>query len=107
MKILIATGGTGGHIFPAIETAKALRVRGHQVSFAGVLGLAEENIKALDFPVFSLAAQGLNDRSFSGWLNCGRIMSQAIFRSFGVVKKCAPDKIIGFGGYGAFPVVMA
>ena len=45
MKILIATGGTGGHIFPAIETAKALRVRGHQVSFAGVLGPAQEKLK--------------------------------------------------------------
>ena len=107
MKILIATGGTGGHIFPAIETAKALRVRGHQVSFAGVLGLAENKIKALDFPVFPLAAKGLNDRSFSGWFNFVKIMSQAVFRSFGVIQKCAPDKIIGFGGYGAFPVVMA
>jgi UDP-N-acetylglucosamine--N-acetylmuramyl-(pentapeptide) pyrophosphoryl-undecaprenol N-acetylglucosamine transferase len=107
MKILIATGGTGGHIFPAIETAKALRVRGHQVSFAGVLGANEGRIKELDFPVFPLAAQGLNDRSFLGWLDFGSIMSQAIFRSFGVVQKCAPDKIIGFGGYGAFPVVMA
>ena len=107
MKVLIATGGTGGHIFPAIETAKALRVRGHNVSFAGVLGSVEEKIRALDFPVHSLAAQGLNDRSFSGWLNFGKIMSQAVFRSFGVVQKCAPDKIIGFGGYGAFPVVMA
>jgi UDP-N-acetylglucosamine--N-acetylmuramyl-(pentapeptide) pyrophosphoryl-undecaprenol N-acetylglucosamine transferase len=107
MNILIATGGTGGHIFPAIETAKALKVRGHQVSFAGVLGLAEEKIKALNFPVFSLSAQGLNDRSFLGWLTFGKIMSLAIYRSFGVVRKSAPDKIIGFGGYGAFPVVMA
>jgi len=107
MKILIATGGTGGHIFPAIETAKALKVRGHQVSFAGVLGASEAKIKALDFPVFPLTAKGLNDRSFLGWLNFGSIMSQAIFRSFGVVSKIAPDKIIGFGGYGAFPVVMA
>jgi len=107
MKILIATGGTGGHIFPAIETAKALRVRGHQVSFAGVLGVNEDKIKALGFPVFSLSARGLNDRSFLEWLNFGSIMSQAVFRSFGVVRKSAPDKIIGFGGYGAFPVVMA
>lgn len=107
MNILIATGGTGGHIFPAIETAKALRVRGHQVSFAGVLGPAEEKIKSLDFPVFLLAAKGLNDRSFLGWFNFGSIMIQAVYRSFGVVRKCAPDKIIGFGGYGAFPVVIA
>lgn len=107
MKILIATGGTGGHIFPAIETAKALRVRGHQVSFAGVLGSAEDKIKALDFSVFSLSAQGLTDRSFKGWLQFSSIMFQAVYRSFGVVQKCAPDKIIGFGGYGAFPVVMA
>ena len=77
MKVLIATGGTGGHIFPAIETAKALRVRGHHVSFAGVLGPAEDRIKALGFPVFSLSAQGLNDRSFLGWLNFGSIMFQA------------------------------
>ena len=107
MKILIATGGTGGHIFPAIETAKALKVRGHQVSFAGVLGTAEGRIKALDFPVFSLSAKGLNDRSFLGWINFGSIMSKAVFRSFRVIRQCAPDKIIGFGGYGAFPVVMA
>ena len=107
MRILIATGGTGGHIFPAIETAKALRVRGHQVSFAGVLGLSEDKIKALGFPVFSLAAQGLNDRSFLGWFNFGSIMFQAIFRSFGVIRKIVPDKIVGFGSYGAFPVVMA
>jgi UDP-N-acetylglucosamine--N-acetylmuramyl-(pentapeptide) pyrophosphoryl-undecaprenol N-acetylglucosamine transferase len=107
MKILIATGGTGGHIFPAIETAKALRVRGHQVSFAGVLGPAEKKINALDFPVYSLSAKGLNDRSFLGWLNFGSVMVRAIGGSFGVVRKCAPDKIIGFGSYGAFPVVMA
>jgi len=107
MKILIATGGTGGHIFPAIETAKALRVRGHEVTFGGVLGPVEERIKALDFPVYSLSAKGLNDRSFLGWVSFSKIMVQAIFRSFGVVQQCGPDKIIGFGGYGAFPVVMA
>jgi UDP-N-acetylglucosamine--N-acetylmuramyl-(pentapeptide) pyrophosphoryl-undecaprenol N-acetylglucosamine transferase len=107
MKILIATGGTGGHIFPAIETAKALRVRGHQVTFAGVLGTAEDKIKALDFPVFALAAKGLNDRSFLGWLNFGSIMSKAVFRAFSVIRRVSPDRIIGFGSYGAFPVVMA
>jgi len=107
MKVLIATGGTGGHIFPAIETAKALRVRGHHVSFAGVLGPAEDRIKALGFPVFSLSAQGLNDRSFLGWLNFGSIMFRAVWGSFSVVRKITPDKIIGFGSYGAFPVVMA
>jgi UDP-N-acetylglucosamine--N-acetylmuramyl-(pentapeptide) pyrophosphoryl-undecaprenol N-acetylglucosamine transferase len=34
-------------------------------------------------------------------------MIQAVVRSFGVIHQCAPDKIIGFGSYGAFPVVMA
>ncbi|MDE2027597.1 MAG: undecaprenyldiphospho-muramoylpentapeptide beta-N-acetylglucosaminyltransferase [Candidatus Omnitrophica bacterium] len=107
MKVLIATGGTGGHIFPAIETAKALRTRGHQVSFAGVLGSNEAKIRELDFPVFALSAQGLTDVTFKGWLKFAGIMGQAVFRSFSVVRKCAPDKIMGFGSYGAFPVVMA
>ena len=56
---------------------------------------------------FLLCAHGLNDRSFLGWLEFSSIMFQAVFRSFNVVHQCAPDKIIGFGGYGAFPVVMA
>ena len=107
MNILIATGGTGGHIFPAIQVAQALKVRGHTVSFAGVLGLAEDKIKALGFPLYSLAARGLNDRSFKVWLDFVTMMSGAVFRSFHVIRKSSPDKIIGFGGYGAFPVVMA
>ena len=64
MHILIATGGSGGHIFPAIETAKVLRLRGHRVSFAGVLGSAKNQIQALDFPVFLVAAEGFKDASF-------------------------------------------
>ncbi|MBF0512048.1 MAG: undecaprenyldiphospho-muramoylpentapeptide beta-N-acetylglucosaminyltransferase [Candidatus Omnitrophica bacterium] len=107
MKILIATGGTGGHIFPAIETAKTLKARGHKVSFAGCLGQAADKISALDFPCVSFFAHGLVDRSFLGWMRFGRVMAQAIFRSFGLIRQLSPDKIIGFGGYGAFPVVMA
>jgi len=107
MNVLIATGGTGGHIFPAIQTAKALRVRGHTVTFAGVLGRSEDKIRALEFPLYDLAAHGLDDRSFKGWLKFVTTMSGAVFRSFDVVRKSAPDKIIGFGSYGAFPVVMA
>ncbi|MBF0504709.1 MAG: undecaprenyldiphospho-muramoylpentapeptide beta-N-acetylglucosaminyltransferase [Candidatus Omnitrophica bacterium] len=107
MNVLIATGGSGGHIFPAIETAKALKTRGHTVTFAGVLGLGEEKIKALGYPLYSLVARGLNDRSFKGWLSFGIIMFKAVFHAFDVIKKSSPDIIIGFGGYGAFPVVMA
>ena len=58
MKILIATGGTGGHIFPAIETAKALRVRGHQVSFAGVLGPVRGEDQSFGFSCFFSCGQG-------------------------------------------------
>jgi len=107
MHVLIATGGTGGHIFPAIETAKALKVRGHTVTLAGVLGRSEDKIRALGFPVYSVAAHGFDGRSFQGWLNFGTTMLKAVWRAFDVIRKTSPDKIIGFGGYGAFPVVMA
>ncbi len=107
MNILIATGGSGGHIFPAIQTAEALKTRGHHVSFAGVLGLGEDKIRALGFPLYSLSARGLNDRSWGGWLDFGATMSKAVWCSFSVIHKSSPDKIIGFGSYGAFPVVMA
>ncbi|MBI3602280.1 MAG: undecaprenyldiphospho-muramoylpentapeptide beta-N-acetylglucosaminyltransferase [Candidatus Omnitrophica bacterium] len=107
MRIVIATGGTGGHIFPALQTACVLRDRGHEVIFAGVLALSEEKVKAQGFKTIVIKARGLTNRSLTGLLQFSFFMLQAIGSAIQALGQTQPDKVIGFGGYGSFAVVLA
>ncbi len=107
MNILITTGGTGGHMFPALQTALALRIRGHQVVFAGALAAGEEQIKAHDFACYRINAAGLNSRSPLGLLRWSATTMQAIMYAQKIIQEIKPQKVLGFGGYGSFPVAMA
>ena len=107
MKIVVATGGTGGHIFPALQAACVLRDRGHEVIFAGALGLVEEKIKAEGFRAIPIKAGGLTRKSLTGLADFSFLMLKAIRRSIEVLKQTQPDKVIGFGGYGSFPIVLS
>ncbi len=106
MKIAVATGGTGGHIFPALQTAKVLKERGHEVIFVGSLGLGEEKILSQGFKAFNVKAQGLKNRSLGGVVNFGLVMMRAMSQTKKILKDYAPDKVVGFGGYGSFAAVM-
>ena len=107
MKIIIATGGTGGHIFPALEVASALRAGGHEVFFAGTFGSAKEKIVQQGYVLEELHAKGLYTESWRAVLGFLICMARSIFRSLGFVRRLKPDAILGFGGYGAFPLVLA
>ncbi len=107
MKIIVATGGTGGHIFPALQTASVLRGRGHEVIFVGVLDLGEEKVKTQGFPTIVIHAKGLTNRSLIGLLTFGFLMFQAVGQGISVLRRTRPDKVIGFGGYGSFAVVLS
>ncbi len=107
MKVLIATGGTGGHIFPALKLARLLRDHGHEVMFAGVLGIAEDQILSAGFDLINIKAKGFNPRSLIGMIKFVWLMTGAIIRSVGIIHQVRPDKVIGFGGYGSFPIIMA
>lgn len=107
MKILLATGGSGGHIFPAVQTALELRKRGHEAIFAGSFGHSRTKVEASGFACRVIDAQGLQDKSLSGLSQFTRRMGGAFGQSLEIVRRDMPHKIIGFGGYGAFPVLMA
>lgn len=107
MKIIVATGGTGGHIFPALETAICLRRRGHEVIVAGALGLSEEKIKLLGFTTLPVKAKGLTGRSPADLWNFFTLMGTAIGQAWRNLKQVKPDKVLGFGGYGSFAFVLA
>ncbi len=107
MRIVIATGGTGGHIFPALQTACILRDRGHEIFFIGSLGLGEERVRAEGFKATVIRAQGVTNRSLVGLIKFGWSMFKAIVQSIKAVRQVKPDKVIGFGGYGSFAVVLS
>ena len=106
-KILIATGGTGGHIYPALVTARQLRGRGCDVFFIGSFGAAAEKIKDDGFACFSITAQGFVSRGIVQKIAALGDMVVAFARCLGIIRRERPDVVLGFGGYSSFPTVLA
>ncbi|MFZ9662171.1 MAG: UDP-N-acetylglucosamine--N-acetylmuramyl-(pentapeptide) pyrophosphoryl-undecaprenol N-acetylglucosamine transferase, partial [Chitinophagaceae bacterium] len=108
LKFIIAGGGTGGHIFPAIAIANALKKISPdaEILFVGAKGRMEmEKVPYAGYPIIGLDIAGFNRSSLISnfglpWkLLKSFLQVRKIFRSF------EPDAVIGVGGYSSFPVV--
>jgi UDP-N-acetylglucosamine--N-acetylmuramyl-(pentapeptide) pyrophosphoryl-undecaprenol N-acetylglucosamine transferase len=105
---LIATGGTAGHVLPALAVAEALRGRGARVTFAGSPGRFEARlVPEAGFEFDSFEISGLPRRP-------GVAQVRAAMRAAGAVRDCRqilkrrrPDVVLGGGGYAAGPMVLA
>lgn len=108
MKVIIACGGSGGHIFPAVALAQALHAKGKNYS---VEFIASD--KALDRRI--LDKEGVNYSLLSGNKLPNKISPAALMfpfklffdvvRSFGILVKSKPQVVVGFGGYISVPVI--
>ncbi len=107
MKIIIATGGTGGHVFPALKVGLELRHQGHNVFFVGSFGPWQNKITEAGFVTQQLPAKGLNCQSIFIFVSAIFLMVKSLFDSFKIIRCFHPDSVVGFGGYGAFPAVLA
>lgn len=105
MRILIATGGSGGHIFPALNVALELKKHGHDIMFSGVLDKASDIIRRNGFEMVHLDARGFSTNSLKSFCISSFCMLKAIMHSKAILKRFDPELVFGFGGYGAFPVV--
>ncbi|OGF48207.1 MAG: undecaprenyldiphospho-muramoylpentapeptide beta-N-acetylglucosaminyltransferase [Candidatus Firestonebacteria bacterium RIFOXYC2_FULL_39_67] len=107
MKILIATGGTGGHIYPAVAFGREAK-KNHQVIFIGGRGGMEEKIAVaegfqfLPIPVGKILRR-ITLKNVSNMFN----FTKGIFAATAAIRKEKPAVIIGFGGYVCAPVVIA
>ena len=103
-QILLATGGTAGHIFPAVALARALEPHGLQSAIIGGLGGMEESIAARENLEFFGVRTGKIDRSGPD----PRALVRAL-AGFGdavwIVGKVRPKAVVGFGGFASFPGV--
>lgn len=109
-KIIISGGGTGGHIFPAISIADALRraMPSCEILFVGALGRMEmDRVPAAGYKIVGLPVAGFQRRltwknlSFFYRLAASMIKARQVIRSF------RPDVAVGVGGYASGPVLRA
>lgn len=111
LKVIISGGGTGGHIFPAISIANAIKEAepNAEILFVGAEGRMEmEKVPAAGYNIKGIPAQGLKRPLYSlsnikvalSYLKC-RTMAKKIIRDF------KPDIVVGVGGYASAAIVGA
>ena len=108
LRIIIAGGGTGGHIFPAIAIANALK-RQHpamEILFVGAKGKMEmEKVPEAGFRIVGLYIAGYNRSSFIKNITLPFKLARSFYQVRKILSAFKPDAVIGVGGYSSFPVV--
>ncbi len=108
MKILIAAGGTGGHLYPGIALARELKKRNGEVFFIIRKRKNEEKIlQSEKIPYFQLNFEGLPRRiGLPLFLYFPKLLF-ATFKVAVLLKSLRPDFLVGMGGYLSVPVILA
>jgi UDP-N-acetylglucosamine--N-acetylmuramyl-(pentapeptide) pyrophosphoryl-undecaprenol N-acetylglucosamine transferase len=107
-RIIIAGGGTGGHIFPAIAIANALKKKDEtiEILFVGAKGKMEmEKVPLAGYKIEGLDIAGFNRSSLIKNIGLPFKLIKSFFQVRSIVKSFQPDAVIGVGGYSSFPVL--
>jgi len=108
IRIIIAGGGTGGHIFPALAIANALKKIKPEVEilFVGAKGKMEmEKIPEAGYRIIGIDIAGYNRSSLIRNIALPYKLVQSFFQVTKILKTFKPDAVIGVGGYSSFPVL--
>ncbi len=102
--VLIMAGGTGGHVFPALAIARALRARDERVVWLGTeRGLEARVVPADGIPFERVRVRGLRGRGALGWLLAPFALALALLDAVRVLRRWQPRVVLGMGGYTAGP----
>jgi len=109
MKVIIAGGGTGGHLFPGIALAEEILGRGgNEVLFVGTeRGLEAKVCPKQGFALRTIEVSGLKRKGFGGFFRGIGRLPRAYRQSKRILKEWQPDLVVGVGGYSSGPMVMA
>ena len=103
-RLLIAAGGTGGHIFPALAVAEVLRARGWQIAWLGSRGgLEEQLVPPREIPLHLLAISGLRGKGIKALLLAPFRMVGALLAARRVLQQTRADVVLGMGGFASGP----
>lgn len=109
-KFIISGGGTGGHIFPAVSIANALKKRmpDADILFVGALGRMEmEKVPAAGYPIEGLPVRGFDRKNMLKNVKVLMDLARSIVKARAIIRKFKPDAAIGVGGYASAPTLRA
>ncbi len=109
MRAILAGGGTGGHVIPALAIAQELQKRYQaEVLFIGTArGLENRLVPAAGFPLQLVKVGALNRVSLATRLRTMFDLPRAVFTAAGIINEFQPDVVIGVGGYASGPAMLA
>ena len=110
LRLVVAGGGTGGHLFPGIAVAQAFRAcnRANEVLFINAGRPLEIAVLGrFGWPFRTIAVEGIKQRKVWHQAAAALKVPNAVRQSVGILKDFRPDLVLGVGGYSAGPVVAA
>lgn len=110
MKLIVAGGGTGGHLFPGIAVAEEFLSRdpANQVLFVGSeRGIEARAIPRLGYQLELISAAGIRGKGSLAKLKGAAMMLYGYAQSRKILQQFKPDLVLGVGGYASLPMVMA
>jgi UDP-N-acetylglucosamine--N-acetylmuramyl-(pentapeptide) pyrophosphoryl-undecaprenol N-acetylglucosamine transferase len=110
IKMLVAGGGTGGHLFPGVAIAEEIlsRAPGNEVSFAGTeRGLEARLIPQKGYTLDLIRVRPLRGQGIGGFIRGLLALPMSLIESIRILRARRPDIVIGVGGYASGPMVIA
>lgn len=105
---VIAGGGTGGHVTPALALGEALRRRGDEVLFVGsARGLESKLVPAAGFELETLPSEQFMGRSLFGRIRGVFSILRSAWTARGLLRRFQADAVLSVGGYAAMPAALA
>lgn len=110
MRVVLAGGGTGGHVYPALAIGQGILKKwpGSELIFVGTShGLESTIVPETGLELKTISAQGLDRSSMIKAVGSALKVPIGFWQARSIIKDFAPDIVIGTGGYVSYPVVMA
>lgn len=102
--ILIMAGGTGGHVFPGLAVADALRHRGQTVMWLGTSkGMEAKLVPEAGIEMVWISIAGLRGKGMRTWMAAPLRLLRALWQAGSVLRRLRPRAVIGFGGFVSGP----
>lgn len=99
-RVVVAGGGTGGHVFPGLAVARELKSRDVQVHWLGARkGLEAELVPERGFPITLVDIEGMQARSPAAAMHAVSLLPKAVATAVRTIRKLRPLAVVGVGGY--------
>jgi UDP-N-acetylglucosamine--N-acetylmuramyl-(pentapeptide) pyrophosphoryl-undecaprenol N-acetylglucosamine transferase len=109
VRVILAGGGTGGHLFPGLALAREFQKRDSmtEILFVGTKqGIESKVLPRERLMLETIPIKGLKGRGLRGWLDALYGIPISLFRSLQIVRRFRPQFILGLGGYASGPLVL-